>query len=87
VGLRYHGVMSGYLRMDFTDTGPTTVAMDMPSGTHVWIDHGRDATVVQVGKVQMTVSRTTVRLVSREGPATGHANVHEVEMWKGAVPS
>jgi hypothetical protein len=51
------------------------------------IDHGRDATVVQVGKVQMTVSRTTVRLVSREGPATGHANVHEVEMWKGAVPS
>lgn len=53
----------------------------------VYVDSTRDATAVQIGKVKMTVSRTGVRVVSCEGPASGHAQCHEVELWKGVVPS
>jgi hypothetical protein len=75
-----------YVRLDLSENeDETTVLMDLARGS-VSVKQDRDATVVQVGKVQMAVSRTGVRVVSREGPATGHARCHEVEMFTGIVP-
>lgn len=78
--------MSFELRVHEID--PINLTLELLEGrSWVSVEANEDATVVQVGKVQMTVSRTGVRVVSREGPATGHASCHEVELWKGGIPA